>query len=80
MFMEDKTVKWNKLLGVFFKVSEKQKKKFSVKLLRQAIEIVCGEEKICLHISDLPEKANPEITACEGINRFYGFSVGYDER
>lgn len=80
MFMEDKTVKWNKLLGVFFKVSEKEKKEFSVKLLKQAIEILCGEEKMWLRIPDLPEKANLGITACEGINRFYSFSVGYDEQ
>lgn len=75
MYMEDSTVKWNKLLGVAFKVSEKEKHTFSVKLLKQAFEITCGEEKIWLRVPDLPKSVNLGITACEGINRFYGFSV-----
>lgn len=45
-----------------------------VRLTRDGIEAQCGElvaqSRICL-----PEKMYVGITACEGINRFYSFSV-----
>lgn len=51
-----------------------EKLKMTVKLTRDGIEAVCGELIAKGEVS-LPEKMYVGITACEGINRFYSFSV-----
>lgn len=51
-----------------------EKLTMKVRLTREGIEAVCGELTAKAEIA-LPEKMYVGFTACEGINRFYSFSV-----
>ena len=75
MFMEEGTVKWNKLAGFSFDVTDCEKHLLCVELLEKAIRITTEKQEIFLRIEDLPKALNVGITACEGINRFYSFGI-----
>ena len=68
-------MKWYKLLALNFNVAPAKKHILEVEIVENGIKIKCGSEDAFLRISDLPEEMNAGITACEGLNKFYSFSI-----
>lgn len=75
MYMIEGVVKWKKLMGVSFPVTEGEKHVLCVELLEKGIHMMTEGQDAFLRIEDLSDRMNVGITACEGINRFYAFSV-----
>ena len=73
--MIDGEVKWNKLMGVEFPVTQSEKHTFGVEIQENVLKIDCEGRKMMLRVDNLPKLMHVGINACEGINRFYSFSV-----
>ena len=71
---EDGTQKTANLCRAKLPFPAGEKLTMKVRLTREGIEAVCGELTATADIA-LPEKMYVDITACEGINKFYSFSV-----
>lgn len=70
-----KNVTWHKALGVEFPVAAGEKHLLSVEIREKTMVIrACGQQ-ITLYAEDMPERFHVGIDACEGINRFYDFTI-----
>ena len=75
MWMKDGEVTWKQLLGVDFPVSGGEIHTLSVTVGTDTLEITADDRKILLAVEDLYPSFHLGLNACEGINRFYDFSV-----
>lgn len=75
LYRKDGTVKWHKLVGVTFPVSEGERHTLSVTIREKVLSVKCLDTTVDLHVDDLPDALYAGITACEGINRFWSFSA-----
>ena len=65
----------HQVLGLEFPVSEKEIHTLSVKVLERMLDISMEGHHVLVRAEKLPEEFHAGITMCEGINRFYEFSV-----
>ena len=72
---DSNVIVWDKLLGVEFPVSAKEKHTFSVKIDGKKMFIEADGKKMTLLIDKLYDSFHVGITACEDINRFYMLTV-----
>lgn len=68
-------IKWHKEMWLDLPVSEKEIHKFSVKVLDQMLDITIGEHHVLVRVEHLPKEFHVGVTLCEGINRFYDFTI-----
>ena len=66
------------VLGLDFEVSEKEIHTLSVKVLEQMLDISMEGHHVLVRAEKLPKEFHVGITMCEGINRFYEFSIKED--
>ena len=65
----------HQILGLEFEVSEKEIHTLSVKILDQMLDISMEGHHVLVQAEKLPKEFHVGITMCEGINRFYEFSI-----
>ena len=68
----------HQVLGLEFEVSEKEIHTLSVKVLDQMLDISMEGHHVLVRAEKLPKEFHVGITMCEGINRFYEFSIEQD--
>lgn len=71
----DHKVTWHKSLGVEFPVAAGEKHLLSVELKENYMVIEACGQKMTHRADDLPERFHVGVDACEGINRFYDFTI-----
>ena len=69
------TLAVTKLLGVHFPVTAGKPHQLAVKITADRLTITLDEHTAELPVADIPSAFHVGITACEGINRFYDFTV-----
>ena len=67
--------KYENLMSLRFPVSAGEIHVLSVKIQKSALEIVKDDLKVILRVPDLPSEFHVGLTACEGINRFYEYTI-----
>ena len=73
--LNDGIMNWQKLMALEFKVSAYEPHELGVKVLDDMLEIEVEGHKAQLRVEGLPKEFYIGFTACEGINRFYDFSI-----
>ena len=71
----DRKVTWHKALGVEFPVTALEPHELTVEIKENYLVIETCGQKMTLRCDDLPGKFHLGIDACEGINRFYDFTI-----
>ncbi|MBE6883452.1 MAG: hypothetical protein E7487_02475 [Ruminococcaceae bacterium] len=66
---------WKKVMAVTFPVKEGEKHTLSAEVTDIGIQMEVGELKFFLRVDDMYESFHLGLTACEGINRFYGMTI-----
>ena len=75
MWHKNGEVTWKQLLGVDFPVAENAIHTLCVTVGTDTLEITADGRKMLLAVADLYPQFHAGLNACEGINRFYDFSV-----
>lgn len=68
-------MKWENLMRLKFPVTPKEVHTLKVQVLDKALDIETEGAHVILRVDDLPTEFRAGITACEGINRFYTYSI-----
>ena len=71
----EKTVTWNKMLGVEFLVSEGDIHTLAVEVTTDGLRVEADEQRIFWRCTDIYETFHLGIDACEGLNRFYSLEI-----
>ena len=72
---ENRAVTWHKAVGVEFPVSAMEKHVLTVETKRDYLVIKTCGQTVTLYAEDLKHEFHVGIDACEGINRFYDFTI-----
>lgn len=75
MWMIDGKVTWKKLMGIEFSAAETVRHRLTVETRTDGITVTADERKMHLCIPDFYDTFHAGINACEGICRFWDFSV-----
>jgi len=78
LWNSDGTVRWKKLLGAEFPVTEGEIHTLSVTVRGETLHIQADDRKFSLLAEGLYPAFHAGITACEGINRFYELDIRED--
>ena len=68
-------MEWDNLMRLKFPVTPKEVHTLKVHVLEKALDIKTEGAHVVLRVDDLPSEFRAGITACEGINRFYTYSI-----
>ena len=71
----ERPIRPTKLLGEKFEITNNEITKLSVHFLKKALEITVNDKKFTVECEEFPEEFHVGFTACEGICRFYDFTV-----
>lgn len=71
----EKTVTWNKMLGVEFPVSEGDIHTLAVEVVSDGLRVEADAHRIFWRCTDIYETFHLGIDACEGLNRFYSLEI-----
>ena len=72
---EEKQVKWHKLMAVKFPVTENDVHELSMKIGKDMLEIEADGKVALLRVENLPEQFHVGLSGCEGINKFFDFTI-----
>jgi hypothetical protein len=72
---KDGGVYWKLLLGVDYKVDEREEHTITAWTKNGKTEIYMDDRHFTLHIPAMPKEAHIGLTACEGLCRFYEFEL-----
>ncbi len=75
LYRDGEAIKYDKVFASKFPVEAAQQHRISVTLLEKGLEIFFRNHHYYVQLSDLPEQVHVGLTACEGINRFYDFTI-----
>lgn len=75
MYMEDGICKWNQLMGIEFPLTEDEPHVMSVEILDEAIRMEVEGRVMLLRVENLNKTYHVGVNMCEGITRFYDFTI-----